>query len=194
MRKTKWKYYLLVNLYFILLIGCAQKEEITLTEIESKEEIIQDEVVQEEEIATEVVVHVGGEVVAEGVYTLPAGSRIYQAIEAAGGMSENAASTYLNQAELLTDGQSVIMPSKEEAEQMESFASIGSTTAKAGKININTATKEELMTLTGIGESKALNIIEYRETNGRFQTIEELKNISGIGTATFEKLKEQITV
>jgi competence protein ComEA helix-hairpin-helix repeat region len=194
MRKTKREYCLLMNLCFILLVGCTKEEEIALTQVEPQQELIQEEVTQEEEMITELVVHVGGEVVEEGVYTLPAGSRIYQAIEAAGGMREEAASSYLNQAEFLSDGQSIIVPSKDEVEQGALVSPTSSSTAQEGKININTATKEELMQLTGIGESKAVSILSYRETNGKFQTIEELKNISGIGDATFEKLREQITV
>ena len=196
MQKTKREYYLLMNLCFILLVGCTKEEEIALTQVEPQQEMIQEEVTQEEEIITELVVHVGGEVVEEGVYTLPTGSRIYQAIEAAGGMREEAASSYLNQAEFLSDGQSIIVPSKDEVEQgaLASPMSPAGSTAQDGKVNINTATKEELMRLTGIGESKAVSILSYRETNGKFQTIEELKNISGIGDATFEKLREQITV
>lgn len=196
MRTTKWKYCLLMNLCFILLFtGCSKQEEIDLKEIESQREMIQEETLQEEgaiELQEDIVVHVCGEVIEEGVYTLPAGSRIYQAIEAAGGMTDLAASTYLNQAEFLTDGQSVVVFSKEEIEQGQVTETLGMK-AESGKMNINTATKEELMTLSGIGESKAVSILGYRETNGKFQTIEELKNISGIGDATFDKFKEQIT-
>ena len=196
MRKTKWEYYLLMNLCVILLIGCGKKDEVTLKELETAQEVMQEDMQLEDmeiEVVEEIVVHVAGAVMVEGVYTLPADSRIYQAIELAGGLREEASSTYLNQAELLTDGQSVIVPTKDEVEQ-GAVVSPASSINDSGKVNINKATKEELMTLTGIGESKALSIITYRETNGEFQTIEALKNISGIGEATFEKLKEQITV
>jgi len=209
MQKTKWKYNLLMKLCFILLLaGCSKKEETTLKKLEPQQEVVQQEETQDgtqddrqEDTSTklqgDIVVHVCGEVLEEGVYTLPAGSRIYQAIEQAGGMTDLAASTYLNQADFLTDGQSIVVPSKDEVEQGQFAVQTGvfqEQNAVSGKVNINTATKEELMTLTGIGESKAMSILDYRETNGKFQAIEELKNISGIGNATFEKFKEQITV
>ena len=186
MQKTKVGIILVMNFSLLMLTACDKKEAIPLQKVETtKEERAQEEIIED------IVVHVCGEVVQEGVYTLPANSRVYQAIEAAGGMKEDAASAYLNQAELLTDGQTIYVPTKEEAKQGQVDTTMQS---QSDKINLNTATKIELMTLAGIGEAKAESIIKYRESNGRFNAIEDIKNISGIGDATFEKLKERLTI
>lgn len=140
-------------------------------------------------------VHVCGEVYRPGVYELPAGSRIYEALEAAGGLTEAAAFAYLNQAEKVMDGQQVYVPSVEEAagagvqEDMS-----GTVQADDGKINLNTASKEELMTLSGIGEVKAEAIIRYREDKGGFTSIEELTEIEGIKEGVFNKVKDQVKI
>ena len=141
-------------------------------------------------------VYVCGAVNRPGVYELEAGSRVYTAIQAAGGMTEEADQNYLNQAESLKDGQQVYVPSKGEAEtDADSWKGERVMREKDnGKVNLNTAGKEELMTLTGIGEAKAESIIRYREENGGFQTPEDLMKIEGIKTGVFDKIKEQITV
>lgn len=158
-------------------------------------------------------VYVCGAVASPGVYQLPAGSRVYQAIEAAGGLTENAEGRCLNQAELLTDGRQVTVYTKEEAEalgldgrqvtQQESgntspTAASGAGSENAGqsdaKINLNTATKEQLMTLPGIGESRAEAILEYRTSSGGFSCIEDIQNISGIKEKAFAKIKDYIEV
>ena len=102
-------------------------------------------------------VHVCGEVVHPGVYELKAGSRVYEAVKAAGGMSENAAQNFLNQAEILEDGQQIYVPSEEEISDTDSEN--GRT--DDGKVNLNQASKEQLMTLPGVGEAKADAIIRY---------------------------------
>ena len=111
-------------------------------------------------------------------------------------MTEEADQNYLNQAESLKDGQQVYVPSKGEAEtDADSWKGERVMREKDnGKVNLNTAGKEELMTLTGIGEAKAESIIRYREENGGFQTPEDLMKIEGIKTGVFDKIKEQITV
>lgn len=135
-------------------------------------------------------VYVCGEVASPGVYELPAEARIEEAVEAAGGMTEEAASAWLNLAEHMTDGQKIEVPSKERAEEL----SEESTQEEKGLINLNTASKEQLMTLRGIGESKAEDIVNYREQQGGFRTLEELMQIPGIKEGVFEKIKDQITV
>jgi len=141
----------------------------------------------------QIYVHVCGEVKVPGVYELPADSRIYDGIEAAGGMTEEAALAYLNQAEKLKDGQQIYVPSVQEmagsTENMQERQK-----ADDGRIDLNTAVKEDLMTLSGIGEVKAEAIIRYREENGGFTSIEELKNIEGIKDGVFNKVKDQIKV
>ena len=154
---------------------------------------------------TVIYVDVTGAVKAPGVYTLPAGSRVFEAIALAGGAREDASLENLNQAGLLQDGQQIRVYTEEEAAQMAQQGSLpslpGAETAagqkesqEASKVNINTAGKEELMTLTGIGETRAEAILAYRQETGGFQVPEDLMQVEGIKEKTFEKLKDQITV
>ena len=135
-------------------------------------------------------IHITGEVNNQGVIELKAGDRIIDAIEKAGGLTDLADTSKVNLAYSLSDGEKVYIPSINDDEEI----SFIETENKNSKININTATLEELDSLSGIGESIAQSIIDYREENGKFQTIEDLKNVSGIGEAKFEKIKENITV
>ena len=155
----------------------------------------------EEGLPETLYVHVCGAVNAPGVYELRTDVRIYEALEAAGGMTEDAAADWINQAEALSDGERIYVPTQEEAE--ESAQSVSGQWAdpngNAGgsvsdKININTAAKEELMTLSGIGASKAESILKYRQEHGNFQSIEDLKKIEGIKDGVFNKIKDDITV
>ena len=145
------------------------------------------------------VVHVCGEVANPGIYELPAGSRIYEAVKAAGGFTENAEEESVNLASPIEDGVQIRIYSKEEAETLAAGAAPfdGFEASGEGKepvVNLNTATKEELMTLSGIGESRAEDIIRYREENGGFQNIEDIMKVSGIKDAAFQKIKDRITV
>ena len=151
----------------------------------------------------QVYVHVCGAVVNEGVYALPAGSRVADGIAAAGGFSDAADTVYHNLAALLSDGLRVYVPTVEETKDLsvpERTLTVGDTGGigtltdekETGKVNLNTAGLEELMTLSGIGEAKAQSIIQYREKVGPFQSIEEIKNVSGIGDAMFERVRESI--
>ena len=143
-----------------------------------------------EEKAASIWVYVCGEVRDPGVYELPEGSRITDAVEAAGGMTGDAAETYLNLAETLSDGQKIEVPSVEMAEALEEAAAQDT----SGLVNLNRATEAELMTLSGIGESKAKEIIRYRESRGGFQKPEDLMNIPGIKEGVYNKIRDQITV
>lgn len=163
----------------------AQREEALETDLEDTVSV---EASKEE--ASSVCVYVCGEVMKPGVYELTAKSRIGEAIEAAGGMTEEAASTWLNLAEHVTDGQKIEVPSKEEAKELV----LEREQQESGLINLNTATAEQLMSLSGIGESKAEDILNYRKQHGDFQTIEDLMQIPGIKERVFEKIKDQITV
>ena len=125
------------------------------------------------------------------IYRLEEGSIVEDAITIAGGTTSEADLIKINRAEKLSDNQEVIIPIKGQDES-ESFASTSSNSN--GKININTANETELDSLPGIGPAKALEIIKYREKNGRFKSIEEIKNIKGVGEASFEKLKDSIKV
>ena len=135
-------------------------------------------------------VYVCGEVKSPGVYELPEGSRIVDAVEAAGGMTEAASGTWLNLAEPVSDGQKIEVPSETEASELEKEHQ----EAQPGLVNLNTASAEELMTLTGIGESKAEAILSYREEHGGFEKPEELMEIPGIKEGVFEKIRDQVTV
>lgn len=136
-------------------------------------------------------VHVCGEVRTPGVYELPAGSRVYEAVEAAGGMTEAAAAVCLNQAEKVNDGQQIYVPSAEGPGEGEESAGGA---ADDGKVSLNTASKEELMTLPGIGEVKAEAILRYREEKGGFTSVEQLKDIEGIKDGVFNKVKDQLKI
>lgn len=144
-----------------------------------------------------VVVDVKGAVQAPGVYTMTVNSRIVDAIAQAGGITEAAEQNAVNLAQIVEDQMVIYVPElgEEEVNLAHLTQEISGTEENSVKtVNINTAEKEALMTLNGIGSSKADSILSYREENGNFQTIEEIKNVSGIGEATFENLKEVITV
>ena len=158
---------------------------------------VSDALTETEEKTAGCVVYVCGAVMEEGVYTLADGSRVCDAVDAAGGFSETAARKAVNLARILTDGEQVYIPTEEEAESgsyPESRMTEGSGRQEAADININTATAEELTGLTGIGPSRAADIVAYREKNGPFSKPEDLMKVSGIGEATFRKLKDQICV
>lgn len=143
-------------------------------------------------------VHIDGQIKNRGVVELEEGSRLVDAIEKSGGLTEEADTSNINLADILQDGEKVYIYSKQEVEELKSIGKlneeIDNTTKKDNKININTATQTELEEITGIGPSLAQKIIEYRESNGKFKDIEELKNVSGIGDKKFESMKSQITI
>lgn len=142
-----------------------------------------------------VFVYVCGAVNAPGVYELASDARVYEAVESAGGVKEGAAGEALNQAQLITDGERIYIPTREELEQgfVDGLVPEVTGTDNTGKININTAAKEELKTLPGIGDAKADSIIAYREAAGAFQTVEELMQVEGIKEGVFNKIKDKIT-
>ncbi len=139
-----------------------------------------------------------GAVQAPGVYELEEGARIFQLIEKAGGLREDADLTSVNQAERVTDGMKVRVYTKEEAaslpQQISESSAASDAPAQTAKININSADLSQLVQLTGIGEARAADIIAYRTEHGRFLTIEEIMNVSGIKESTFRKIKDQIVV
>jgi competence protein ComEA len=139
-------------------------------------------------------VYVTGEVKHPDVYELDENSIVKDAIALAGGANENADLISINLAKKLSDGEEVIVPAKGSNSNVSTSNSNGTTTPNIGKININTATKEQLMTLPGIGEVKAQAIIDYRTKNGPFKSIHDIVNVSGIGEKTFEKIENLITV
>lgn len=179
--------------------------------VEGNETNAQSMVPEETVLPREIFVHVCGEVKNPGVYSMEEGSRIYEALERAGGFTDRAATDFLNMAQMLEDGMKLIVPDEETAKGLESngnqpntglLVGAGVVTSKdsaaaspqSDKVNINTAPKEQLMTLKGIGESRAEDIISYREQSGPFRTIEDIMKVSGIKEAAFQKIKENITV
>lgn len=151
----------------------------------------------QEENTGRIFVYVCGAVAAPGVYELSYDARAFQAIESAGGFLPEAYEAALNLAKPLEDGEQLFIPTTEEWEQGEKTASADIEEKQAwddGLVNINTASKEELCTLSGVGESRAESIIAYREANGGFQAIEDIKNVTGIKEGLFSKIKDKIKV
>ncbi|MEG0026936.1 MAG: ComEA family DNA-binding protein [Raoultibacter sp.] len=145
-----------------------------------------------------IVVHVGGAVAVSGVYELPEGSRVQAAIDAAGGFAEGAVGDGLNRARILNDGEQIIVPVQPSLEANASSLAGGGVgfegEISATKININSASLEELDSLDGIGVSTAQRIIADREAQGPFRTIEDLKRVSGIGEKKYAALADSICV
>ncbi|MBO4609054.1 MAG: helix-hairpin-helix domain-containing protein [Lachnospiraceae bacterium] len=146
---------------------------------------------------TVIVVYICGSVQNPGVYELPAGSRVCDGLDAAGGFSEGADEKRINLAGILSDGDMVFFP--EEGESIPEGAS-DYVTGSAGNesvtslININTAGEQALCTLPGIGSSKAQAIIKYREEHGSFKDIKEIMNVNGIGESLYSQIKDLICV
>lgn len=154
---------------------------------------------QSGESAEGIYVQILGAVKNPGVYEVPEGSRLFQVLEQAGGFTKNACVKSVNQAEVVTDEQQIYVYTEDEMEQLQSGegtlpASETGTASQEGKVNLNTAGKEQLMTLPGIGEAKANSIIEYREKVGKFSSIEDIMKVEGIKEGVYNKIKEQITV
>lgn len=146
----------------------------------------------QEPVEKSLLVYICGAVANPGVYKLESGARVYQAIEAAGGLTAEADPAGINQARELSDGEQITVyklgetvPPAREGQSMEQ---------QDTRVNLNTAGKEELMTLTGIGETRAQAILDYRQEHGPFGTTEELMQVDGIKEKTWEKIKEEITV
>ena len=189
---------------------------------DSKEEIVVEKKISkkktEEVVEDKLKVDIKGQVINPGIYSLKVDSRVIDVIAAAGGLTGEADTSVINLSKKIKDEMVIIIYSKaevadfhktkeiekqveEQCQQKNEEALINDACIKSeieitkvGKISINTATKEELMTLTGIGEAKAKDIISYREKNGPFKTIEDIKKVSGIGDSLFAKIKENITV
>lgn len=165
-------------------------DEIIIENIESIEE--------EEVIEEKIAIHMTGCVKNPGIIELKEGERIDDAIQLAGGLTEEADLTNVNLAYKVEDGQKIYIPSIHDIEEkeiiQENQEEIFGKENETGKVNINTAKQTELETLPGIGPTIALRIIEYREENGKFTNIEELKEVEGIGEAKWEQIKDFIEI
>lgn len=185
--------------YYII----SKTEKYDYSDIEKISNIVEeDQEVDDNIIENKIVIHITGEVEEEGVIELEKGARISDAIEEAGGTTEEADLSNVNLAYSLSDGQKVKIPNINEKDEeiivVEEKAGdniiIEGNKSKEEKININKAAQTEIETLPGIGPSTALKIITYRNEHGKFKNIEDIKNVSGIGDSKFENIKEYICV
>ena len=164
--------------------------------------ITKDETIKKESTVNKVTgkyyVDIKGAVKNPGVYKLKENSRVIDVINASGGLLEDADTSVINLSKIIEDEMVIIIYTKDEVEkyknnEINSTSSINQKIEENSKININTSDKNTLLKITGIGESKANNIIKYREEKGNFNSIEEIKNVSGIGDSLYEKIKNSIT-
>ena len=162
----------------------------------SKDSVSENEVKKEEPVEQDLItVDVKGAVKAPGIYDLPVGSRVNDAVQKAGGLTEQADSKSLNLAQKVSDEALVYVPSKgEEATSQQTGSGTTPSTSKDKKVNLNKASLEELKQVKGLGGKRAQDIIDHREANGKFKSVDELKKVSGIGAKTIEKLKDYVTV
>ncbi|MFI3237990.1 MAG: helix-hairpin-helix domain-containing protein [Lachnospiraceae bacterium] len=202
----KYDKLVLVLLLCMLLTACVDTGNLSLQEALSSESdssatlstnsadevVLTEDVIATTEALEQVVcyVYVCGAVVSPGVYELLEGERKVQAIELAGGFLEEAAQEAINLAEEIEDGMQIVVPTVEELDVIRLEEEL----VLSGLINLNTASKEQLCTLSGIGDAKATEILAYREQIGTFSSIEELKNISGIGDSVYDGIKDFIYV
>ena len=183
---------LVVVAFFVFLLGDDEENEQMVIDTQ------QQELVTEGTLATEnnmdkIIVDVAGAVNNPKVVELPADSRVADAISAAGGLTKDADTSQINKAAFLNDGEKIYIPEIGE-EDAEGSGLIGLISEDSSKVDINTATSEELQTLNGVGPATAEKIISYRSDVGYFKNIDELKNVDGIGDKTFDKLKDYIMV
>ena len=196
----------LIIIVAFLVTMCGGKEEngISIETQDSKQESFEDQGILEAEQGGTIIVDVGGAVNSPGVIELPEGSRIYQAIEKAGGVTRDGDLDQINQAILLNDCDKLYIPTFQDGEKQTTSSNnhqgvglISASSANSnsdGRVNINTASQEELETLNGVGPVTANKIIDYRTANGRFDAIENIMEVPGIGEKTFASLKERLCI
>lgn len=200
-----------VTVFMILNIGKVtefNKEEKENTTInasieESKNNIEEKEIKENEEeqkeVGTGIFVHIDGWIQNPGVYEIKENDRVNAIIEKAGGLKEGASIKSINLAARLSDGDKIYIPNREEDKQIETAEAKGNNIGtvkitKNNKININKASISELKQITGIGESTANKIIDYRDNVGKFKKIEDIKEVKGIGDSKYESIKDKITI
>ena len=219
--KYRYRKQIIIGLIItIILIGLIVFTIVNIKKDKKEDDIVVEKKItkkKNKEVVEELKVDIKGQVINPGIYSLKANSRVIDVIAAAGGLTEFADTSVINLSKKIKDEMVIIVYSREEVidfhktkeiekqveerciqkdeESLKNDACIttDNNSTPTGKISINTATMEELMTLTGIGEAKAKDIISYREKNGPFKTIEDIKNVSGIGDSLFAKIKENIT-
>jgi competence protein ComEA len=206
-RKTLIK---ILSIVLILLTALAFRMHYSAAESTSVEAADTESAVSEEEsetgdsieVSDEIYVDIGGAVKKPGVYGVKPETRLYELIEMAGGLRDDADTNSVNQAAFVEDGQKIIIPVRSESNDAaedgsipdNSVSSVGNTdVSSSGFVNINTAGKEELMTLNGIGDVLADRIIEYRKSS-IFKKKEDIMSVNGIGASKFDKIKDQIII
>ena len=181
------------------VVGSGASEPLTVQKAGASETQAAEEVPSE---PASICVHVDGCVANPGIVYVEEGSRVADAVQAAGGMTEDASSAGMNLARVLQDGEQVVVPSVAQAVQAQSAegasqaagAAAQAAAAASGKVNINTASADELQTLSGIGPSKAQKIVDHRLSSGPFESVDGLTEVSGIGEKTLEAIRDQVCV
>ena len=172
-----------------------QAEVAAVSKDSSSEKEIKKEEKEESPEQDLITVDVKGAVKSPGIYDLPVGSRVHDAVQKAGGLTDEADSKSLNLAQKVSDEALVYVPTKgEEAASQQVASGTTASTSKDKKVNLNKASLEELKQVKGLGGKRAQDIIDHREANGKFKSVDELKKVSGIGAKTIEKLKDYVTV
>lgn len=223
MTKThQWMLFFLFLFFASAVLACTKETEKLVfyqtTQIQKMDDSKEDTQFLQEEVQTSqvsesslhettqavetIAVYLCGEVCNPGVYVLQAGSRLYQAVEEAGGLTANARAEAVNLARILLDSEQIYIPNiaesidqiEKETQNVISPAAVVSSASSDNLLNINQASESELMQLPGIGQVKAAAIVTYRNSNGPFSSIEEIKNVPGIKEAAFDKIKGMITV
>lgn len=182
----------LIIVFIVIYFYQNKEEDYSYLEVSNA---LEENIIEEQKM--QIVVHITGQVVNNGIVKLEEGARVIDAIEAAGGATAEANLSKVNLAYLLEDGMKIYVPSIHDEEDLESITSsseVSESSKEVLKVNINTATSEELQKLPGIGGAIADRIIAYRKENGKFKDIADLKNVSGIGEAKFNNIKTYIFI
>lgn len=197
--------FIVLNIGKVTEFNKEEKENTTIsTSIEESKNDIEEKENKEnkeetKEMGTGIFVHIDGWIQNPGVYEIKENDRVNTIIEKAGGLKEGASIKSINLAARLSDGDKIYIPNREEEKQIETTEVKGNNTGtvkitKNSKININKASISELKQITGIGESTANKIIDYRENVGKFKKIEDIKEVKGIGDSKYESIKDKITI
>ncbi|MFM0818064.1 helix-hairpin-helix domain-containing protein [Streptococcus suis] len=209
LKEYKWQIALpavagLLMATFLIFSQPAKSDQTGLTDFpqteqtSSSQEQTEETSTEESEELSQLVVDVKGAVVKPGLYTLEAGARVNDAVEAAGGLTSQADPKSINLAQKLSDEAVVYVASKDENISVVASTTTSSAMSPEEKstslVNLNTATEADLQTISGIGAKRAADIIAYREANGGFKSVDDLNNVSGIGDKTMESIRPYVTV
>ncbi|HEL9642666.1 TPA: helix-hairpin-helix domain-containing protein [Streptococcus suis] len=188
---------------FLIFSQPAKSDQTGLTDFPQTEqtsnssELVEETSTEVSEKPSQLVVDVKGAVAKPGLYTLAAGARVNDAVDAAGGLTSQADPKSINLAQKLSDEAVVYVASKDENISVVASTTASSAMSQEGnesKVNLNTATEADLQTISGIGAKRATDIIAYREANGGFKSVDDLNNVSGIGDKTMESIRPYVTV